>query len=121
MTANNLISPMKCCYNTSFTLPKQSQRSRSILHDESRSLRLLWKEKTLKKYGIQMRPILFARFIIRSVTMKMLNVTKTISTGSLLNNSTFSARSLLNNRHHLRDKLSIIIWMFWINPGPPIM
>ena len=25
MTANNLISPMKFCYNMSFTLPKQSQ------------------------------------------------------------------------------------------------
>ena len=25
MTTNNLISPMKFCYNTSFTLPKQSK------------------------------------------------------------------------------------------------
>ena len=38
---------MKFCYNTNFTLPKQSQRSRSILQDGSRSLRLFWKEKTL--------------------------------------------------------------------------
>ena len=36
---------MKFCYNTSFTLPKQSQRSRSILEDGSRSLGLFWKEK----------------------------------------------------------------------------
>ena len=37
---------MKFCYNTNFTLPKQSQRSRSVLQDGSRSLGLLWKEKT---------------------------------------------------------------------------
>ena len=33
------------CYNTSFTLPKQSQRSRSILLDGSRFWGLFWKEK----------------------------------------------------------------------------
>ena len=38
---------MKFCYNTNFTLPKQSQRSRSVLQDRSRSLGLFWKEKTL--------------------------------------------------------------------------
>ena len=47
---------MKFCYNINFTLPKQSQRSRSILQDVSRSLGLFWKEKTLvlksKKYGM---------------------------------------------------------------------
>ena len=37
---------MKFCNNTSFTLPKQSQRSRSILNDGSRFLGLFWKEKT---------------------------------------------------------------------------
>ena len=47
MTSNNYISPMKFCNNTNFTLPKQSQRSRSILQDGSRSLGLFWKEKTL--------------------------------------------------------------------------
>ena len=36
---------MKFCYNTNFTLPKQSQRSRSVLQDRSRSLGLFWKEK----------------------------------------------------------------------------
>ena len=36
---------MKFCYNTNFTLRKQSQRSRSILQDGSRSLGLFWKEK----------------------------------------------------------------------------
>ena len=37
---------MTFCNNTNFTLPKQSQRSRSILQDGSRSLGLFWKEKT---------------------------------------------------------------------------
>ena len=36
---------MKFCYNTNFTLPKQSKRSRSVLKDGSRSLGLFWKEK----------------------------------------------------------------------------
>ena len=34
-------------YYTSSTLPKLSQRSRSILQDGSRSLGLFWKEKNL--------------------------------------------------------------------------
>ena len=38
---------MKFCYNTNFTLPRQSQRSRSVLQDGSRSLGLFWKEKIL--------------------------------------------------------------------------
>ena len=38
---------MKFCYNINFTLPKQSQRSRSILQDGSRSFGSFWKEKTL--------------------------------------------------------------------------
>ena len=38
---------MKFCYNTNFTLLRQSQRSRAVLQDESRSLGLFWKEKTL--------------------------------------------------------------------------
>ena len=38
---------MKFCSNNNFTLPKQSQRSRFILQDGSRSLGLFWKEKTL--------------------------------------------------------------------------
>ena len=37
---------MKFCYNTNFPLPKQSQRSRSVLQDGSRSLVLFWKEIT---------------------------------------------------------------------------
>ena len=36
---------MKFRYNTNFDLPKQSQRSRSVLQDGSRSLGLFWKEK----------------------------------------------------------------------------
>ena len=47
MTSNNLMSPIKFCYNTNFTLPKQSQRSRSILQNGSRSLGLFWKERKL--------------------------------------------------------------------------
>ena len=35
---------MKFCYNTNFILPKQSQRSRSVFQDGSRSLGLFWKE-----------------------------------------------------------------------------
>ena len=38
---------MNFCYNTNFTLPKQSRRSRSVLQDGSRSVGLFWKEKTL--------------------------------------------------------------------------
>ena len=45
MTSNNLISPMKFRNNTNFTLPKQSQRSRSVLQDGSRSLGWFWKKK----------------------------------------------------------------------------
>ena len=45
MTSNNLISPMKFCYNTNSTLPKQCQNSRSILQDGSRPFGLFWKEK----------------------------------------------------------------------------
>ena len=37
---------MKFCYNNFFTLPKPSQRSRSVLQDGSRALGLFWKEKT---------------------------------------------------------------------------
>ena len=51
---------MKFCNNTNFTLPKQSQRSRSVLLDGSRSLGLFWKEKTLS-YS---RRITFFTFII---------------------------------------------------------
>ena len=48
-TKNNYISPLKFCYTTSFSLPKQPQRSRSILQDtfRSRFLELFWQEKTL--------------------------------------------------------------------------
>ena len=42
MSTNNQISPMQCCCNTGFTLPKQAQRSRSILYDGSRFLGLFW-------------------------------------------------------------------------------
>ena len=37
---------MKFCYNTNSTLPKQCQRSRSVLQDGSRTFGLFWKEKT---------------------------------------------------------------------------
>ena len=36
---------MKFCFNTSFTIPKQSQRSISILQDGSRFLALFWMDK----------------------------------------------------------------------------
>ena len=38
---------MKFRYNTNFTLPKQSQGSKSVLQDGPRSLVLFWKEKNL--------------------------------------------------------------------------
>ena len=56
MTSNYKTSPMKFCYNTNFTLPKQSQRSRSVLQDRSRSLGLFWKEKTLSYNRINTVP-----------------------------------------------------------------
>ena len=37
---------MKFCYNINSTLPKQCQRSRSVLQDGSRTFGLFWKEKT---------------------------------------------------------------------------
>ena len=51
MSTNNQISLMQFCCNTSFTLPKQSQRSRSVLKDGSRFLGLFWKKKTLSYKG----------------------------------------------------------------------
>ena len=39
---------MEFSNNTNFTLPKQSQRSRSVLQDGSRSLGLFWKENSPK-------------------------------------------------------------------------
>ena len=38
---------MKFWYNINFTLPKQSERSRSVFQDGSRSLGLFWKESNL--------------------------------------------------------------------------
>ena len=35
---------MKFCHNTNFTFPEQSQRSRSVFQDGSKSLGLFWKE-----------------------------------------------------------------------------
>ena len=42
---------MKFCLNTSFTLPKQSQRSRSALYDGSRLLGLFGNEKKTLFYN----------------------------------------------------------------------
>ena len=36
MTSNNLINQRKVCYNSSFALPKQPQRSRFVLQHGSR-------------------------------------------------------------------------------------
>ena len=51
MTTHYLISPMKFCYNASFTLPKQSQRSRSVSQDRSRFFGLFWKGKKNQSYN----------------------------------------------------------------------
>ena len=56
MSSNNQISSMKFCYNMHFTLPKQSQRSRSVLYDGSRILGLFWKVKTLSYHQRNMVP-----------------------------------------------------------------
>ena len=53
MTSNNLISPMKFCYNTNSTLPKQCQSSRSVLQDGSRTFGLFWKEKKKPSYNLR--------------------------------------------------------------------
>ena len=47
ITTANKIRPMKFCYNMSYYLPKQSQRSRFILQDRSRFFGMFWREKTL--------------------------------------------------------------------------
>ena len=43
MTANMYISGVKLNYKMGFQLPKQSQRSKSVMQDRSGSLRLFWK------------------------------------------------------------------------------
>ena len=69
LTTNNIISPLKFCYSTSFTLPKQSQRSRSVLLNGSRFLGLFWKEKNTvlkpKKYGAA-KPLISVQRYIRA-------------------------------------------------------
>ena len=52
---------MKFYYNTSFTLPKQSQRSRSILKDGSRFLELFWKDK---KFCLITKEILYTKMTL---------------------------------------------------------
>ena len=52
MTTSNNISSMKLCYMVmSFTLPKQSQRSRSILNEGSRFLALFLEETETLSYN----------------------------------------------------------------------
>ena len=69
MTSNNLISPMKFCYNTNSNLPKQCQSSRSILQDGSRTFGLFWKEKTLsynrRNTVSSVLPLFLFRFFMR--------------------------------------------------------
>ena len=52
---------MKCCYNTNSTLPKECQRSRSILQDGSRTFGLFWKEKTLSYNRKNTVPVLIQK------------------------------------------------------------
>ena len=42
---------MKFCYDTSFTLPKQSKRSRSVFYDGTIFLGSFWKEKKAPSYN----------------------------------------------------------------------
>ena len=56
---------MKFCYNTNFTLPKQSQRSRSIFQDGSRSFGLFWKENNLsynQRNTVPLKPVTVRNF-----------------------------------------------------------
>ena len=59
---------MKFCNNTNFTLPKQSQRSRSVLQDRSRSLGLFWKENSPSYNRRNM--VSFIYFIYSHLAMK---------------------------------------------------
>ena len=77
MTSNNLISPMKFCDNTNFTIPEQSQRSRSVLQDRSKSLGLFWKEKKLCLYqnkvvGFVMLRLIFSLNRLRATPLMMM-------------------------------------------------
>ena len=55
---------MKFRYNTNFTLPKQSQGSRSILQDGSRSLGLVLEGKETLSYNRRNSVVLNLKMII---------------------------------------------------------
>ena len=59
---------MKFCHNTNFTLPKQSQRSRSVFQDGSRSLGLFWKDNN-PSYN-RRNTVLFFTFSTVPITSK---------------------------------------------------
>ena len=61
---------MKFCYNTNFTLPQQSQRSRSILQDGSRYLGLFWKGKILS-YNLRNTVIVYLKIVDSGVSFDM--------------------------------------------------
>ena len=62
---------MKFWCNTNFTLPKQSQRSRSIFQDGSRFLGLLWKEN-IPSYNRR-------NMVCMNVQMNLVNTVVTVS------------------------------------------
>ena len=115
MTSNNLISPMKFCYNTNSTLPKQCQSSRSVLKDGSRTFGLFWKEKNPSynrrntvcwqciEKGLQLAGIKVNGYTLRGSNSVIFIVASYINWGHLIKericsigaNSTFKSRPLL--------------------------
>ena len=65
---------MKFYYNTSFTLPKKSQGSRSVLQDGSRSLGLFWKEKKLRLLTEEIRYTVKSGNIALPLTLRIKNL-----------------------------------------------
>ena len=102
---------MKFCYNTNFTLPKQSQRSRSILQDGSRSLGLFWKEKILSYNRRNM--VDFDHHINKqNCVTTMINIVQTCWIQSRLNDYSLHSRwvKLLQS---FNIKLQVIFFFFF--------
>ena len=84
---------MKFCNNTNFTLPIQSQRSRSVLEDGSRSLGLFWKEKNLRLITEEIRYELF-----------IISCTKT----------EFNTRSVEQHSFTMKNKSTFMNYLIWL-------
>ena len=102
---------MKFCYNTNFTLPKQSQRSRSILQDGSRSLGLFWKEKILS-YNRRNMVDIDHHINKQNCVTTMINIVQTCWIQSRLNDYSLHSRwvKLLQS---FNIKLQVIFFFFF--------